>query len=265
MNLNDSNYYSLEANQEYMSVSQYKAFRACELKAMAQIKGLWTDKPTEAFLMGSYVHAWNEGTLDKFKAINPDLYKKTGDKGLKAEFFLANQMTETLKNDEFCSYMLQGEKEVIMTADMFGAPWKIKVDVYRPDKWIVDLKTCRSIKETIWDPEQKLKISWIEHYGHITQMAVYSEVERLATAKDKWLSTYIVAVSKETVPDKAIIYFDERFDSDMFAGELRKIEEHMPRILQLKNGEVEPVGCGNCEYCRSTKKIKKVVHWSELY
>lgn len=37
MILNNENYYSPEANQEYMSVSQYKAFMNCEAAAMASI------------------------------------------------------------------------------------------------------------------------------------------------------------------------------------------------------------------------------------
>ena len=39
MILNNENYYSPEANQEYMSVSQYKAFMNCEAAAMASISG----------------------------------------------------------------------------------------------------------------------------------------------------------------------------------------------------------------------------------
>ena len=45
MELNSSNYYSREANNEYLSVSQYKDFcgtlgkPACEAEAMAKLSG----------------------------------------------------------------------------------------------------------------------------------------------------------------------------------------------------------------------------------
>lgn len=39
MILNNENYYSPEANQEYMSVSQYKAFMNCEAAGYGQY--LW--------------------------------------------------------------------------------------------------------------------------------------------------------------------------------------------------------------------------------
>ena len=39
MNLTADNYFSAEANQQYMSVSQFKNFQKCESAALAEIKG----------------------------------------------------------------------------------------------------------------------------------------------------------------------------------------------------------------------------------
>ena len=55
MILTNDNYYSPEANWEYMSVSQYKQFLKCEAAAMAQLKGEWSQPKTTALLVGSYV------------------------------------------------------------------------------------------------------------------------------------------------------------------------------------------------------------------
>ena len=71
-----------------------------------------------------------------------------------------------------------------MTAEMFGAPWKIKIDTYKPDDSIVDLKTTRSIWELQWDSFYKSKVSFIEMYRYFTQFAIYLEVERLAHERD---------------------------------------------------------------------------------
>ena len=38
MNLNQANYYSKEADMEYMSASQFKAFRKCEAAAVAELR-----------------------------------------------------------------------------------------------------------------------------------------------------------------------------------------------------------------------------------
>lgn len=48
---------------------------------------------------------------------------------------------------------MSGEKQVIMTAEMFGAKWKIKIDSYHPGRCIVDLKTCQSITKTFSHPD----------------------------------------------------------------------------------------------------------------
>lgn len=58
MELTAENYYSPEANAEYMSVSQFKSFAgtdgklACEAEAMAELRGEWEMKKTRK-------SAWN--------------------------------------------------------------------------------------------------------------------------------------------------------------------------------------------------------------
>lgn len=90
MVLTAENYYSREANEEYMSVSQYKDFAgtygkmACEFTAMEKLNERWEEPKSKALMVGSYVDSYFEGTLDSFKANNPDLFKRDG--GLKADF-----------------------------------------------------------------------------------------------------------------------------------------------------------------------------------
>ena len=261
LKLTDENYFSLEADQQYMSVSQYKNFLKCESSALAQIQGKYIRPKSDALLFGSYVHSWLDGTIEKFKEENPDLFSSKGaTKGqLKAAYQNANEMIKVLENDPFVMMALQGEKEVIMTGELFGAPWKIKVDVYNPQFGrFADLKTVKAIREKYWNDEIGY-CSFVEAHGYITQMAVYSEIERQNRSGD-WLENFIVAVSKETPPDKAIITIDQ----ESLVHELENIESKMERIIALKSGEVEPKRCEKCEYCRRTKKITNVIHYLEL-
>ncbi|NFO48022.1 hypothetical protein FDB40_14020, partial [Clostridium botulinum] len=91
MILTDKNYYSIEADKKYMSVSQYKLFKQCEEKAVAKLKGEYKQNESDAFLLGKYIHSWSEGTLEKFKEENPSLYSSQGKtKGqLKSTFKIA--------------------------------------------------------------------------------------------------------------------------------------------------------------------------------
>lgn len=255
-----TDYYSPESNLRYMSNSQYKDFLTCEAMAIAKMVGEWNPPPTIERMVGSYVHAWNEGeeALKQFKASTPEMFNKNGT--MKAQFLFADQMIETLENDELCMAYLEGQKEVIMTAEMFGCEWKIKIDTYRPDA-IVDLKTTRSIWDMQWSSHYNTKVSFIETYDYFQQFAIYLEVERITTGRDKWLTPYIVAVSKEQPPDKAIIRLQ---DDERIASELLRIEGNMPHILAVKHGDIKPVRCGKCAYCRATSRVDRIISYREL-
>jgi len=267
LQLTAKNYYSDEANREYMSYSQYKSFvpelGGCEARAMAQIYGGWEEPPSEALLLGSYVHSWNEGTIEQFKVEHPELFSSQGaTKGqLKSTYKIADTMIETLKADEWCMNALEGEKEKIITAEFAGCMWKAKIDVWNVEKGrIVDLKTTKSLSERVWNERQRIYEHWIEAYGYIGQMAVYPHLEMLYSGRTQKLNPLIVAVSKEEVPDKAILFFND----EELNYELEKIEFYMPHILEVKNRIVQPVKCEKCQYCRETKKVTKILHYSEL-
>lgn len=80
MKLTNENYYSQEANKEYMSVSQFKDFAGtygkmpCEFEALEKLNGRWKTKKTTPLLVGSYVDSYFEGTLDQFKKENPEIF-----------------------------------------------------------------------------------------------------------------------------------------------------------------------------------------------
>jgi hypothetical protein len=179
--LNQENYFSPEANWQYMSVSQYKGFMECEAKEMAKLKGLYVEEPSTAFLVGSYFHAHFDNTLGTFKREHPDIFKKDGT--LKSDYQQANEMINAVENDDFCMYVLQGEPEVILTANLFGIPWKIKMDRYNRERQrFVDIKSCKDF-ERVWDPILKQKVTFVEEYGYLIQMAVYREIEYIATGE----------------------------------------------------------------------------------
>ncbi len=240
MILTNENYYSLEANREYMSVSQYKDFMACEAMAMAVIRGEWKKPQTVALLVGSYIDSWFEGTLDEFKATHPEIYTKSGK--LKADYKRADELIEFMQKDpKFMEYMA-GEKQVIMTAELFGTKWKIKIDSYHPGAMIVDGKVMRSM-------ERVMGRSFVEHWGYDIQMAVYSEVARRVTGMS--LETFLAPVTKQEPPDKEIIEIPKWRREEC----LSNVERDMPRILAVKSGKVAPERCGTCEYCRATKMV----------
>src|SRR5690625_4795688 len=250
MKLTRSNYFSIEANQKYMSVSQFKdftpAYNGCEASALAKVKGEWEQPSITAFVEGHYVHAWNEGTLDEFKANNPDLYSSRGKTSgqLKANFQHCNKMIEVLESDPLVMKALAGEKEVIMTAELFGIEWKCMLDSYQPEVGLfADLKTLRSMDGKFWNSDAQAYENFLEHYGYIVQMAVYAEIERINSGRENWLIPHMVVVTKQDPPDHEIIYFDY----EAIQSHLNIVESHIERVKSVKNGEVEPIRCDKCE------------------
>lgn len=239
MILTDDNYYSSEANQEYMSVSQYKDFRKCEAMAMATLRGEWIRPQTTALLVGSYIDAWFEGTLDDFTIAHPEIYKK--DDTLKADFVQAERLIQFVQRDPMFMRYMGGRKQVILTSELFGAKWKIKIDSYHNDK-IVDLKVMRSM-------ERIMGKSFVEHWGYDLQMAIYAAVE------GRGLATYLAVVTKQEPPDKEIISIPRWRRVEL----LEDVERHMPRILAVKSGDIPPKRCGVCEYCRATKMLTEPI------
>lgn len=261
MILTTENYYSQEANREYLSVSQYKDFvgtlgkPGCEDYALAKIEGSWEEEKTTALLVGSYVDAHFEETLDIFKAQNPELFKKDG--GLKSEYVRAEEIINRIERDEYFMKFMSGQKQVIMTAELFGAKWKVKIDSYLDGIAIVDLKIMESLTKQFWTKDFGY-MDFTQYWGYDIQGAVYQEVVYRNTGKR--LPFYIAAASKEKEPNIEIIHIDD----DHLQEKLYEVEQNTPKILMLKNKEISPIRCGICDWCKHTKVLTKPIHYSEL-
>ncbi|AJA42562.1 hypothetical protein phiCT453B_10 (endogenous virus) [Clostridium phage phiCT453B] len=259
MILNKYNYFSIEADREYFSVSQFKSFKQCEAKTIAKLNGEWEEGRNEAFLLGSYVHAWSEGTLEEFKTEHPELFKKDGT--LYAKYALGDKMIATLEKDNLVKKVREGQKEVVMIAELFGAKWKCMIDIYNPDRKVfVDLKTTRELYKKYWNENLEIKQNFIEHYDYLLQMAVYAEIIKQNTGEIEYYQPHIIAIDKQDPPDKAIIFTGTEFIKD----KLLEIETLLPRFIKVKNGEEEPIRCEQCDYCRNTKKLNGILSLEDL-
>lgn len=261
--LTQDNYYSKEADQRYMSVHQYLDFaghmgvRGCEAKAVAKLSGEWEEETTTAMLVGSYVDSYFEGTLDDFMAENPDCFTKTKPVQLKAPFKQAEKMIKRCEQDPYFMSTLAGEKQVIMTGYLFGCEWKIKMDSYIPDVAIVDLKTSSDIHRA-WKVQDYGYASFIEYWGYTLQLAVYQKIVEINTGKK--LHCYISVVTKEDSPEIEVIYIDQT----TLDHALNEIELNMQSVLMVKSGEVDPIRCEKCDYCKASKKLSGAINYRDL-
>lgn len=259
--LNNESYYTQEANKRFMSVHQYLDFVGhcgicgCESRAMAKLNGDWQDEKTLAMQVGSYVDAYFEGTLDEFKKNNPDLFTQKGE--LKAPYKQAEKMIAKAKGDELFSKYMSGEKQRIMVGHLFGCDWKIKMDSYIENVCIVDLKSASDLYKA-WKVEDTGYVSVPEYWGYTLQGAIYQKIVEINTGKR--LPFYLAFVTKEDYPDLCIVNIDQM----TLDNALNEIEMNMATVLAIKNGEVEPIPCGKCNYCKSVKKLTKVIGINDL-
>lgn len=253
--LTNENYFSLENRMRYIGVSQFKAFEDCPAAALAEITGNYEREKTTSLLVGSYVDAHFEGTLDIFKAKNPQILKKNGE--LKAEYIKAEEIISRVEQDKMFMEYMSGEKQVIMTGEIEGVPVKIKIDSYHPGKMIVDLKIMKDF-QPIYVPE-KGRLNWIEAWRYDLQGAVYQEIVRQNTGKR--LPFYIAAATKEKEPDLGIFEVPQ----SCLDVELANFKEKVWLYDSLKHCDsAEPERCEHCDYCKSTKILDRVISWEEL-
>lgn len=272
LKLTEENYYSPEANWQYMSASQFKSFYRCESAALAELRGEWGRKESLALLVGSYVDAYFSGELEQFTAEHPEIYTKQ--KTLKADFQKAHDICERLNRDELARLLLSGKHQTIKTGKIAGVWYKTKSDSLLTSRqveaickkfpevrnivplggaMIVDLK-CMKDFEDIWDEEQHEKVSFVEFWGYDIQGAIYQQID------GRMLPFVLVGATKESATDIEAMYIP---DEDL-AFALSEVEAFSPRYDAIKRGEIEPEGCGKCAYCRNKKRLTSIKHYKQI-
>lgn len=243
MKLNDDTYYSREAGQAFWSVSQYKDFCRCEAMAMAKIRGEFEQKQTKAMLIGTLVDRWFEGTLDRLMQESPNIfYCRNG--ALRADFRKADEIIKRVQQDSRFMQFMGGEKQKILTFEMFGVPWKMKMDSFVEEICITDLKVVQNFKS-------------LAFWRYDLQGAVY-QAGAVANGYGK-LPFYLAVATKE-----AVINFDIfQIDQPTLDLALAEVMTNMPRFIAVKAGLEEPHYCGVCDYCKSVKKAR-IRNYSEL-
>lgn len=251
MAVNKYNYFSQNNNRKYCGSSQFKSFMRCSASALAELNKEHEREMTTALLVGSYVDAWFEGSLDQFKAEHPEVFKKDGT--LKAEYLQADEIIARVQRDELFMEYMSGKKQVIKTGYIEGIPFKIKIDSYHKGKMIVDLKVIKDFKP-IYDEDEGCYLDFIRYWGYDIQAAIYQAVE------GNNLPFYICAVTKEKTPDLKVIQIPQSWIDNA----MEIITHNVEMIDMIKHGEMPPIRCEHCDYCKTTKKLSRVISAEEL-
>ena len=251
MTLTPENYYSQEANVDYFSVSQYKDFLKCPAMAMAKLRGEYEPEYGRALLLGSYVDEMLTGTEESIRNFIvehvPDLFKKNGDRY--ADVQQADDAILRIRKQPLMMKYLSGRHQVIMTGEIEGVPFKIKMDSYDPDEYITDLKYMASLRSpNLFQP-------MVQYWGYDLQTACYQEIVRQNTGKT--LPFFFVVATKEKPAHLAVGQMNQ-WNMDQA---LESVKKNIRRFQKIKNGEIEAERCEDygCDYCTDTKIITEPI------
>jgi hypothetical protein len=251
MKLTEKNYYSPEANKQYMSVSQYKDFCKCEAMALAKINGEYEQPKSRALLLGSLVDELLTGTK-KSQAVfmeenKQELFKKNGEPY--ADVAQALETVELIKKQPLMMKHFKSKHQVIMTGEIEGVPFKIKMDNYKPNEFIADCKYMSSLRSpNLFEP-------MVKYWGYDTQGGVYTEIVRQNTGKQ--LPFFLDVATKEK-PAHLDVAEVKQYDLD---DALENVKKRVGRFQAIKNGEIPPERCEeyDCPHCTTTRIITEPI------
>ena len=277
MKLTNKNYYGKNANISYMSVSQFKDFRKCEAMALAKIKGEYETPKSKALLLGSFVDEMLTGTKKSItdfiiynraelfqksskivKATDEELLELFLDKSFNvfeennkpfAEIVQALETIERIKKQPLMMKHFKSKHQTIMTGEIEGVPFKIKMDNYKPHEFISDGKYMASLRSpNMFEP-------MVKYWGYDIQGAVYQEIVYQNTGER--LPFYLDIATKETPAHLAGAEINQ-YDLD---EALDLVKSFAPRYQAIKNGEIDPERCDEygCNYCTETKIITEPI------
>lgn len=260
LDLLGKDYYSNESSIKYWSISQYKRFRECEARALAELRGDWTDtRDNTALLNGNLVHSYFESKEAYSEFVEANKSSMISTRGttkgqFKKNFLVAEQMIEALKNDSNFMAIYQGEKEVAITGFLGDVEFKGKIDCLNVERgYFVDIKTTKGpIDDKVWNGQER--VYWLEAYGYILQMAAYKTM--LEAKYNKPFEPIIYAVTKETPTDTRAIRIQ---NLDIMQNELDNLAQNIKHLDDVKKGIKKPKPCGHCEYCRANQLTQRVM------
>ena len=251
MKITNKNYYGPKANQAYFSVSQFKDFLKCPAMAMAKLSGEYTPERGRALVLGSLVDEMLTGTKksqEKFIEENrAELFKKNGEPYADVEQAL--ETVERVRKQPLMMHYLSGKHQTIMTGEIEGVPFKIKMDSYNPEEYINDLKYMASLRSP------NLFTPMVEYWGYDLQAACYQEIVRQNIGKQ--LPFFFTVATKEKPAHLAVGQISQwNIDKAM-----ETVRANIVRFQKIKAGEIEADRCEDygCEWCTTTKIITEPI------
>ena len=113
--------------------------------------------------------------------------------------------------------------------------------------------------QKIFDEKTKQRKNFIDYYQYTLQAALYQEVVRQNTGKQ--LPFIIAACTKEKYSQRALLQIPQ----EIIDNELLFLRNYLPHLQDLKQGKVQPLSCGKCDWCISKQKCNKIYFYDDYF
>jgi hypothetical protein len=144
---------------------------------------------------------------------------------------------------------LSGGHQKIMTGEIEGVPFKIRMDSYKRGEFIADLKYMASLRSpNLFEP-------MVKYWGYDLQAACYQEIVRQNTGER--LPFYFIVATKEKPAHLAVGQISQ-WNMDTA---LETVKKQIVHFQKIKTGEIPPERCEDygCDYCTSTRILKEPI------
>lgn len=89
--------------------------------------------------------------------------------------------------------------------------------------------------------------------------ALYQEIVKQNTGKQ--LPFIIAVATKQKYSERALLQIpQEKMDL-----KLQFLQSYLPHLQDLKQGKIEPISCGHCDYCISKKKCTQIYYYDDYF
>lgn len=242
LTLDPGNYHSPEARALWLSSSDVKKAMRCEA---AWAAGEREDEDKNAFVFGHLFEALVTGE----EYDNPLVYSSKGPtKGqVKAEYKPAYDMAKAVRRSSMLAEIIdRSRKQVIMTGEIGGLPFRMMCDLLDVDGSIYDIKSARSFAPQYDDGHAAYR-DWWAIWEYPVQLWIYREIARQNGLTVPRVG--LIAAAKDNADVQALTFSRETMEAA--EADARYTIE---RMAAIRRGDT-PEPCGHCRWCVGQKII----------
>lgn len=240
--LTRENYHSPEAKARWLSSSDVKKAMRCEA---AWAFGGPEDEDKEAFLFGHLFEALVTGE----RYDNPLLYSSRGPTAgeLKFEYRFAEDMARAVRRSPMLERLIDRcDKQVIMTGEIGGLPFRVMCDLMDTNGSIFDIKSARSFAPR-YDEDKASYRDWWAIWDYPVQLWIYREIARQNGIDAPRVG--LIAASKQNADVQALVFSRETMEAAEADARYA-----IDRIAAIRDGDL-PIKCEHCQWCIDHKEI----------